>query len=240
MRLQTSKLVPAQRGSDRALFPERSLDARGVAAQANEEAEGLARPLTPEFVGELRNLLTTLAKGHAVQRTPHRIAVSGAQAEADAPFITASLAITCAGSGYRVLLVDAGLDRPRLHDSFALSPSPGVTELLSSLEPPHLFVQPTSVPNLSLIGAGAPVANYSSLLSRERLFHRIEPLANRFEYIIVACGSLPPSLVGRVAGGADSVILAVKENVSSLRDLSSVVEVLDREGIANPAVLMVS
>jgi Mrp family chromosome partitioning ATPase len=191
------------------------------------------------LAGQLRELLTTLSHGQAIQRTPQRIVVTGVHTETEASFLATSLAMTCAGSGYRVLLVDANFERPMVHRNLGLSNKLGVSTLLSSADPPHTLPQATAFPNLAAITIGPPCPNLSSLLTREQLFHRLQPLAGSFDYMIVDCGGLAPALVARISGGADNVLIAVKEHVSSMKELSNIVETLRGEGVREPAVLMV-
>ena len=191
------------------------------------------------FAAHLRELLTTLSHGQALQQTPQRIVVTGVHTEKEASFLATSLAMTCAGSGYRVLLVDANFARPMVHRNLGLSNKLGVSTLLSSADPPHTLPQATAFPNLAAITIGPPCANLSSLLTREQLFHRLQPLAASFDYMIVDCGALSPALVARISSGADNVLIAVKEHVSSMKELSDIVETLRGEGVREPAVLMV-
>lgn len=192
------------------------------------------------LTAQLRELLNVLAQGHAVQRTPQRLVMTGVHTETEASFVATNLALTCAKSGYRVLLVDANFRDPSVHRTFGLSTSLGLSTLLSSSNPPHALPQATHVPNLAAITIGPDHPNWSSLVSRERILHRLEPLAGSFDYIILDCGNVPPSLVGRMSAGADNVIVAVKEHVSSMRELTTIVDTLRIEGVAEPAILMVA
>lgn len=197
------------------------------------------RPVDRELTSQLRDLLTVLAQGDGAHRTPQRIVITGVHTETEASFIAMSLALTCASSGYQVLLVDANFERPTVHRNLGLSTRLGLSTLLTSSDPPHLLPQATPVANLAAITIGPECRNWSSLLTREQLFHRLQPLASSFDYILVDCGSLSPSLVGRVSSGADNVLVAVKQHVSSMRELSSIVETLRGEGVREPAILMV-
>lgn len=188
---------------------------------------------------QLRELLHVLAQGQAVQRTPQRLVVNGVHTSTEASFLASKLALTCARSGYRVLLVDANFEAPSVHLSFGLATRLGLSNLLSSSNPPHSLPQATSVPNLAAITIGPELGNWASLLNREQLFHRLQPLAATFDYMIVDAGNLSPSLLGRVSAGADNVVIAVKEHVSSMRELASIVDTLRSEGVVEPAVLMV-
>jgi Mrp family chromosome partitioning ATPase len=58
------------------------------------------------YAQEMRKLLFNLAGGHAVQRTPQRMVITGVNTVSEASTVAVSMAMTCAASGFRVLLVD--------------------------------------------------------------------------------------------------------------------------------------
>lgn len=191
------------------------------------------------FAAQIRAVLSALTHEQNTQRSLQRIVVTGVQMKDRARIVAASLATVCANSGYRVLLIDADFDRPSLHHMFGISNRLGLSTLLSSPDAPHHLPQATSIANLAVICAGPPVQNCSSLIARERVFHRLQPLARSFDYMIIDAGSLAPALVARLSAGADNVVVAVKEHVSSLRDLANMVQILQAEGVPHPAVLMI-
>ncbi len=190
------------------------------------------------YADDLKHVLATLAKGHSVKRSTQRIVVAGVNTEFDASRVAWGLALTSAGSGFRVLLVDANLHRPAAHTQFGVSNDFGLTDLLFGSEAPHRFPQSTPVPNLAVITAGPKLSVYAGLLSREQLFHRLQPLAKYFDYIIVDAARLTPALVGRVSEGADNVIVTAKQHGSSLRELATLVRTLRDAGAPEASVLM--
>lgn len=214
--------------------------ARPMHDEAGERGAFFGDEPEGSLAAQLRELLDVLAQGQTVQRTPQRLVITGVHTETEASFLATNLALTCARGGYRVLLVDANYRRPSVHKTFGLSNSLGLSNLLSSANPPHALPQATPVPNLAAIAIGPECANWSSLVTREQIFHRLEPLSQSFDYMIVDCGNVQPTLVGRISAGADNVVVAVKEHVSSMRELATIVETLRHEGVAEPAVLMVA
>jgi cellulose biosynthesis protein BcsQ len=71
------------------------------------------------------------------------------------------------------------------------------------------------------------------------VFHRVDPIARKFDYVIVDCSGLPPVLAASVAEGADSIIIFTQRNSTPLRQLSSFVDMLRAKGTVQPAVLIV-
>lgn len=192
-----------------------------------------------ECADDLKQVLATLAKGNSGQRTTQRVVVAGAKTGADASRIAWGLALTSAASGFRVLLVDTNLNRPAAHAQFGLSNDFGLSDLLLGSGSPHRFPQATRIPNLAVIAAGTHASTYASLLARGRVFHRLQPLAKYFDYIIADAGSLTPALLARVSEGADNVVVAVRRHGSSMRELASLVRTLRDEAAPEACVLMI-
>lgn len=241
MRLSTDTLPPQGResGDDRTLMPLPGEGGGYGAGHPGERSAFFASEEERQLDAQLRDLLNSLAHGQAVQRTPQRLVITGVHTETEASFLATNLALACARSGYRVLLVDANFTRPSVHQTFGLSTQLGLSTLLSSPNPPHSLPQATPVPNLAAITIGPDTGNWSSMLNREQIFHRLQPLASAFDYMLVDCGNLQPALVGRISAGADNVLVAVKEHVSSMRELAAIVDTLRSEGVQEPAILMV-
>jgi Mrp family chromosome partitioning ATPase len=191
------------------------------------------------YADELKRVFAQLGKGHAVGRAAQRVVIAGVTGGFDASRIAWGLALTSVSSGFRVLLVDANLNRPAAHTQFGISNDFGLSDLLMGSESPHRFPQSTSIPNLAVIAAGPKLSIYAGLLARERLFHRLEPLAPYFDYIITDAGTLSPTLLARVSEGADNVIVTARQHASSMHELASVVRTLRDVSAPEPSVLMI-
>ncbi|MDD5750267.1 MAG: polysaccharide biosynthesis tyrosine autokinase [Candidatus Pacebacteria bacterium] len=108
-----------------------------------------------------------------------------------------NLAVTLARSGSRVVLVDADLHRPRIHEIFGFPGStPGLAEMILKEEEPSSFLRKV-VDNLSILCAGKisdeDSLNFgpSDLLSNQRLMAKIiSSLKEEFDYVILDC---PPA-----------------------------------------------
>lgn len=220
------------------LSPDRETQLRSRFAGEKRVSSG-ADPDTNRYAGELKAILSSLAEGQSLHNTPQRIVVAGVRTGADASMVARGLATTCAASGFRVLLVDADIEHPTVHRDFGISNEFGLTDLLSSSDSPHRLAQQTGLPNLAVITAGFKISNFASLLARERLFHRLQPISHHFDYIIADAGTLSPALVGRISADADSVVVAVKEHVSSIREVNSMLRSLQAEAGPEPAILMI-
>jgi len=130
-----------------------------------------------------------------------------------------NLAICMAQSGKKVLLVDADLRRPSQHTIHGLARSPGMTNVLKDQMPFHTAVQPTAVPNLDLLAAGAEVSNPAELLATERLVTLMGELRLAYDIVIIDTSPLlvvtDPSIV---AVAIDGMVLVVRAAVTRRHD----------------------
>jgi capsular exopolysaccharide synthesis family protein len=119
----------------------------------------------------------------------------------------ANLAITFAEQGKRVLLVDADLRRPRLHDVFGISRDPGLTQLILGQASLSRIVHQTQY-GLHVLPAGLLPPNPAELLGGERMQEVIDELRTAYEFVIFDAA---PVLVA-----ADPVVLATRVDGSLL------------------------
>jgi Mrp family chromosome partitioning ATPase len=211
----------------------------GGAVQAYMAPAAIRRRTNSKFAQEMRQIVERLASTPCAPNMPRKITVAALGADANGSSLCASLAVTCSAGGYQVLLVDGNIERPRLHELFGVNNKVGLSNLLGDRYPPNHLPQATSIPNLALISAGPRVSNHASLLLRERVLHRLDPIARAFDFIILDCTGLAPALVARSGGGSDNVIVAVKRHKSSIRALQDLVGALGEEGVENPSVVMI-
>ena len=197
------------------------------------------RQSNSKLAAQLRQLLASMRSSRPSHAAAQSIVMTTVGARDCASLVASSLAVTCAASGFKVLLVDANLARPSLHSLFGISNRAGLSDLLAGSNPPTALAQPTSIPNLVVIPAGTPIANYASLLTRQQIVHRLDAIAGGFDYIIIDATALPPVLVVRVAQNADQVTIAVRRHTSSMRELERQVAMLRDEGIDNASVLII-
>ncbi len=112
----------------------------------------------------------------------------------------ASLAITMAESGNRVLLVDADLRRPRVHSVFKVSNGAGLSSLIVGEGTLPETVKDSGVPSLDLLTCGPVPPNPAELLHTEKFRELLAEMGKRYDRVII---DSPP--VGAVA---DAVVVS--------------------------------
>jgi capsular exopolysaccharide synthesis family protein len=156
-----------------------------------------------------RSLRTALLLSSA--RELKVVAVTSAAAGEGKTATATNLAIVLAQLGRPVLIVDADLRKPRLHQVFKVSNQTGLVSHLTSTVESDEIVHATTIPNLWITPSGPIAPNPSELLSSDRMFDWLRAARTRFEYIIV---DTPPALAvtdATIVGViADGVILTLR------------------------------
>jgi capsular exopolysaccharide synthesis family protein len=142
--------------------------------------------------------------------SPKVIVISSTFAREGKTTTSVNLATVLAQMGKPVLLVDADLRRPRLQKVFRKQSSLGLVNYLAASTPLDDVIQPTEVPNLSLILSGPTPPNPSELLGSDRMKHLIHEVRTKFAFVIF---DSPPVMAVTdsivLAANADGVVLCV-------------------------------
>ena len=117
--------------------------------------------------------------------------------------------------GRRVLLVDADLRGPRLHQMLGTAPGPGLSEYLLGQNNEFSVIQRGPLADLFFIPSGVQTENPAELVGNGRLkllLQRMEPL---FDWIIVdSPPAVPVSDASVLAKACDGVLIVVRAHVT--------------------------
>lgn len=153
------------------------------------------------------------------------IAVTSVQPGEGKTTTAINLAVVLAQLDKRVLLIDADLHRPRVHEVFSLSNRTGLVSVLAENADPASVAVSSNVPGLFVVPSGPSSPNPSGLLSSDAMKRFLDLAVTEYDYIIL---DTPP--VGPVADAillghqADGVVLCVhggktpRDRVSYVRD----------------------
>lgn len=125
--------------------------------------------------------------------------------------ISVNLAVALAQSGERVLLVDADLRRPNLHELVGLEVKTGLTDVLTDPgKLPGAVQGIPDLPNLAVLTGGTPVKNPSELIGSTLMKSLVAAMRQKFDRVIIDAPPIrafsDPLLLSRLA---DAVILVV-------------------------------
>jgi non-specific protein-tyrosine kinase len=149
----------------------------------------------------------------SVDRPVSAILITSVNESEDRSLVAANLAVTFAQAGNSTIIVDANLRQPAQHEVWGLANEQGLTTMLTedrALAAPPL--QPTEIPNLSVLTSGNLPPIPADLLSNQRINDVIGVLKARANYIVFdspsALSSTDAALLGVKLDGALLVVRA--------------------------------
>ncbi|MEW6571212.1 MAG: polysaccharide biosynthesis tyrosine autokinase [Nitrospirota bacterium] len=160
-------------------------------------------------------------------KPPKTILVTGPGEKVGKTTICVNIAKTFLESSGNVLIIDADLRRPKLHNAFQLDNSIGLSSFLSGNvdfdDANGRLIKPTSVKGLSVITSGPVPPNPSELIGSLRMQDFINILQESFQFIIVDSPpvmGLPDALY--LSKIVDGTIIVVQAGVTPRKALTEV------------------
>ena len=182
-------------------------------------------PISEQF-RTLRTNINFMAIDHPIKT----LALTSASMSEGKSTVTDNLAVVWAQNGQRVLLVDADLRRPTIHQTFEIDNHRGLTSVLTSRTKTvdlNEIVQPSGIDNLSLLPSGPTPPNPAELLSSQRMKDFLKAVSERYDMVIV---DVPPMLevtdTQVIAHNLDAVVLVVKQGQTQKMGAKRAVELL--------------
>lgn len=184
------------------------------------------------IVAEQFRTVRTNIQFSMIDKQLQSLVVTSAGPNSGKSLIAANLATTFASADFRVLLVDADLRLPSVHQTFKLRNNDGLTTLL--LDPSLSvsdMVYKTHTEGLYLITSGPVPPNPSEMLASKRMAAIKNEMKGLFDLIIFDTSPLLPVTDAQVmASQADGTIVvipkgkATKEEVFKAKELLDIVE----------------
>ena len=131
---------------------------------------------------------------------------------------------------HAVLLVDANLRHPSLHEHLGLPGSPGLSDYLSKDTPlTELFVHPRGIDHLTILPGGHAMLNSAEMLNSPKMSQLVDELKTRYASRIVIF-DLPPVLNAADATAfapyVDATLLVVEEGKTKRKEVEHAVDLL--------------
>lgn len=149
--------------------------------------------------------------------------------------VISNLALASADARRRVLLIDADLRRPRLHDIFDICNDWGLSDLIQSDDPLDSLdisklSRPTEAPGLFVIPSGPGADGVSKMLYASRLEELLERVRREFDLILI---DTPPMVLypdaRLLARLSDGIVLVVRSNRCNREYLTAYSELLSQD-----------
>ena len=163
-------------------------------------------------------------------RPPTSVLVTSAVPAEGKSTVSRDLAAMLAMHHSRVLLIDADLHKPAQSTALRLGRVRGLSDLLSSpLDPSEVIVPLPSVEGLFLLPAGRTPPQPATLLSSEKMQELVQRFTAEYDFVVI---DSPPVL--RVSDSilcaplADVVLLIVRENEPSVKEVRQTINLLRR------------
>ncbi|MEZ5353434.1 MAG: polysaccharide biosynthesis tyrosine autokinase [Bryobacteraceae bacterium] len=206
-------------------------------AEMFERTRTLARGRRNSFVTEaFRGIVTSVLFSQRNRCSRLVLAVTSASPAEGKTLTVAHLAIAFAEIHRRVLVIDADLRRPKIHQLFNVNREFGLADLLANEVEPDAAaaltaIQPTTVRGLWTLTSGRSPEVSANLLHSMRLGPLIESLAAHFDIILI---DTPPILTlsdpRAVAFHADGTILVVRSGKTTRDAASMAKQQLEADG----------
>ena len=168
-----------------------------------------------------RQTLVSLLRNRPKDRNPIYVITSAGPGEGKTT-LSANLARSMAEIGHRVLLVDADLRRPHLHNLLGKGDYPGLSDILTNsadIKDCDLdqYIQSTEIPNLNLMTHGLEkVESPAVLFFSPRVAQLAARLRSRFDFVLFDTAPSLPFPDARLWGKfSDGVVLVVRAGVTT-------------------------
>jgi len=172
--------------------------------------QGSATLLAESFRGALNSILAMGENGSQ----PRVLAIASGNPAEGKTTAAANIAIAASEFRLKVLVVDADLRRPRLHQLFNLSNERGLVDCLQDQmteEEVDLLVRPSTVPNLDILTSGTETTAAAQLLTSPNFAALIRRCRAEYDLILIDTPPMLQMVDARIVSRqADGVILVAR------------------------------
>lgn len=160
------------------------------------------QPRSP--ISEAFRSMRTSLEFYNIDQNMQVLVIASAEPEEGKTTIAANLAFTLAQGENRVLLLDADLRRPNVHQQLGISNRVGLSDLIRGRMSFHEVTQISKdLRNLHVITSGSLPPNPADLIASRKMATIIETLRTKYDMIVI---DTPPAIV------SDSQILSTKSD----------------------------
>jgi len=192
-------------------------------SKVSEDLVAAYDPFSPrvEALRALRSQLMLRWFNHDPARKA--LAIVSATRKEGRSYIAANLAVVFSQLGQRTLLIDADLRNPCQHQLFGLESRAGLSAVLSRRAGPEALQRIPSLPDLSVLPAGALPPNPQELVAGPLFAQLLQELAAHFDVILLDSPAAAETADAQtLAVRAGAAMIVVRKNSSRLWRVQSV------------------
>ena len=145
------------------------------------------------------------------------ILVTSATANEGKSTVVGNLAITMAGAGQKVVVVDANLRRPGQYALFGLNPNgKGLTSVVAGVMSLEEAIVHTKIDNLCLLVSGPAVSNPAEMIDSNSFAQILKRLTDQYDRVIVDSPAVLAVADAQIlASRCDATVLVIRAQASS-------------------------
>ncbi len=183
--------------------------------------------------GEVFRGLRTNLQFTMVDRNIKSIVVTSTQPGEGKTTVAANLAIVLAQGGQRVILVDADMRRPKVHNMFhKVTNERGLSNLL--LQSPAVIenvVQSTTIDRLKVLSTGPVPPNPPDLYGSARMKALVSALEDSADIVVFDSPPLALSESLLLASVVDGILFVIRANLTRTADIAQGIETVEQTGV---------
>ena len=162
------------------------------------------------------------------------ILITSSQPQDGKSFVSSNLASSIASVGYKTILIDSDLRRPKLHKILKVENTIGLSNYMSKNATADEIIMKTSIENLSFISAGPIIPNPSELMESGILDNLINNLKTIYDFIII--DTTPAGIVADATlmmKYASKILIVIRNNYTHKDILTNVINNLKTNKFSN-------
>jgi capsular exopolysaccharide synthesis family protein len=161
---------------------------------------------------------------------PRTIAIVSSNPDAGKTFVAVHLAESAAALDEKVVLIDADLRKPAVHERLGVARAPGLSAVLQGADVNSALRRNESSPFLRVLPSGAPVGDPSGLLGARGFRQVLDELRAVRLVVVDTPPGEPYADAIAVASQCDATIFVLDMTTSRKRSVRATVESLERGG----------
>lgn len=149
--------------------------------------------------------------------------ITGSERKTGVSTVAFNLSLICGWDmpEHRILIIDANVSSPMLHESFSIKNVPGLTDFLYGKVSLNEIIYKSDIENLDLIPFGEKNETLPSPFTRSIFLNFVDSMRNRYDFIIVDSEpSITSGYTQSILKNTDAVILVVKNSITRLESIA--------------------